>query len=210
MTASRLAFMGPGMTTPQQANEDTWMFPPTEGWTFDQVKGLELPFDWELVDGRIVVRARTKFWHNHVRDGVLIALRAARTELYEVVTGQFVVVDDQNTPKPDVIVFDPRQLSFFDVECVPVQKVALVVEVVSPGSRQDDRVRKPALFAANKVPFYWRVELDRDQGLAVHEYWLNADTLAYFPAPSHPVHHDKLVTELPFPVEIDLDALVGF
>ncbi|MDT0482365.1 hypothetical protein [Streptomyces doebereineriae] len=35
-------------------------------------------------------------------------------------------------------------------------------------------------------------------------------TLAYLPAPSHPVHHDQLVTELPFPVEVDLDALVGF
>ena len=42
------------------------------------------------------------------------------------------------------------------------------------------------------------------------QYWLNADTLAYFPAPSHPVHHDKLVTELPFTVEVDLDALLGF
>ncbi|MBD0838297.1 Uma2 family endonuclease [Streptomyces sp. TRM68416] len=200
------------MTTPQQgrATEDTWMFPPTDGWTFDQVKHLELPFDWELVDGRIVVRGQTKFWHNRVRDELAAALKAARTKPYEVVAEQCVMVDDQNTPKPDVIVFDPRKLNFFEVECVPVQKVCLVLEVVSPGSRQDDRVRKPALFAAHKVPYYWRVELDRDQKLAVHEYWLNADTLAYFPAPSHPVHHDKLVTELPFPIEIDLDALVGF
>ncbi|WP_369273985.1 hypothetical protein AB5J55_32305 [Streptomyces sp. R11] len=54
------------------------------------------------------------------------------------------------------------------------------------------------------------MELDRDQKLAGHEYWLNADTLSYFPAPSHPVHYDKLVTEPPFPIEIDLDALAGF
>jgi Uma2 family endonuclease len=200
------------MTTPQQgrATEETWMFPPADGWTFDQVKDLELPFDWELVDGRIVVRGQTKLWHNQVRDGVLDGLRAARTEPYKVVAEQCVMVDEQNTPKPDVIVFDPRQLNFFEVECVPVQKVTLVVEVVSPGSRQDDRVRKPALFGVNKVPFYWRVELGRDQKLAVHEYWLNADTHSYIPAPMHPVHHDKLVTELPFPVEIDLDALLGF
>lgn len=200
------------MTTPQQgrATEDTWMFPPADGWTFDQVKHLELPFDWELVDGRIVVRGQTKFWHNRVRDEIVAALKAARTEPYEVVAEQYVMVDDQNTPKPDAIVFDPRQLNFFEVECVPVGKVSLVVEVVSPGSRQDDRVRKPALFSANKIPYYWRVELDRDQKLAVHEYRLNADTLSYFPAPSHPVHHDKLVTELPFPIEIDLDALLGF
>ncbi|MFE5814781.1 Uma2 family endonuclease [Streptomyces sp. NPDC056479] len=200
------------MPTPQQgpATEDTWMFPPADGWTFDQVKHLELPFDWELVDGKIVARGQTNVWHNEVRDGIADALKSARVEPYRVLTEQCVMVDDRNTPKPDVIVYDPRKLNFFEAECIPVGKVALVVEVVSPGSRQDDRVRKPALFAANKVPFYWRVELDRDQRLAVHEYWLNADTLSYFPAPSHPVHHDKLVTELPFPVEIDLDALVGF
>ncbi|MFD8723703.1 hypothetical protein ACFV2H_38535 [Streptomyces sp. NPDC059629] len=29
-------------------------------------------------------------------------------------------------------------------------------------------------------------------------------------APLHPVHRGKLVTEVPFPVKIDLDALVGF
>nr|WP_063826139.1 Uma2 family endonuclease [Streptomyces antibioticus] len=204
--------MGAVMTTPQQgqATEDTWMFPPADGWTFDQVKDLELPFDWELVDGRIVVRGQTKFWHNRVRDKIVSGLETAHTQPYEVVAEQCVMVDAQNTPKPDVIVFDPRELDFFELECVPVAKVALVVEVVSPGSRQDDRVRKPVLFATHKVPYYWRVELDRDQKLAVHEYWLNADTLTYFPAPSHPVHHDKLVTELPFPIEIDLDALLGF
>ncbi|MDQ0993614.1 Uma2 family endonuclease [Streptomyces sp. V3I7] len=200
------------MTTPQhqQATEDTWMFPPADGWTFDQVKHLELPFDWELVDGVIVARGQAMFWHNRVRDRLLAALEGARTEPYEVVAEQCVRIDERNTPKPDVILFDPRQLNFFELECVPPEKLALAVEVVSPGSRQDDRVRKPALYAATKVPCYWRVELDRDRKLAVHEYWLNADTRTYIPAPMHPVHHGKLITELPFPVEIDLDALVGF
>jgi Uma2 family endonuclease len=204
--------MGAVMTTRQQgpANEDNWMFPPADGWTFDQVKNLELPFDWELVDGVIVARGQTKFWHNRVRDKVARALEDARTEPYEVVVEQCVMVDDQNVIKPDAIVFDPRKLNFFELECVPTAHLALVVEVVSPGSRRDDRVSKPAQFAAAKVPCYWRVELDRDHKLTVHEYWLNADTLSYIPAPMHPVHHGKLITELPFPVEIGLDALVGF
>lgn len=187
-----------------------WMSPPADGWTFDEAKCLEVPDDWELVDGVIVPRARSRLWHNHVRGDLAGALRAARTVPYHVVSSQCVRVDDRNVPKPDLIVFDPGELDLFHVECVPVETLALVVEVVSPTTRQDDRVRKPALFAANQVPFYWRVELDRDQRLAVHEYWLNADTHSYIPAPMHPVHHDKLVTELPFPVEIDLDALVGF
>ncbi|MFG3288679.1 Uma2 family endonuclease [Streptomyces sp. NPDC048179] len=204
--------MGAVMTTRQQgpANEDNWMFPPADGWTFDQVKDLELPFDWELVDGHIVVRGQTRFWHNRVRDKMLIALEAARAEPYEVVAEQCVMVDDRNVNKPDVIVFDPRGLSLLELECVPVDKLTLVVEVVSPGSRQDDRVRKPALLATAGVPFYWRVELDQDGQLSTHEYWLNADTHSYFPAPLHPVHRGKLVTEVPFPVQIDLDALVGF
>ncbi|WP_237307533.1 Uma2 family endonuclease [Streptomyces alboflavus] len=204
--------MGAVMSTQRQqrATEETWMFPPADGWTFDQVKHLELPFDWELMDGVIVVRGQTKFWHNRVRDGIADALKAACVEPYSVVLEQCVMLDDQNTPKPDVIVFDPRGLDFFETECVPVDKVSLVVEVVSPGSRHDDRIRKPALFAEAKVACYWRVELDRDKRLAVHEYWQHAETRAYIPAPMHPVHHDKLSTELPFPVEIDLAALLGF
>ncbi|MFG2955131.1 Uma2 family endonuclease [Streptomyces sp. NPDC048291] len=204
--------MGAVMTTRQQgpANEDNWMFPPADGWTFDQVKNLELPFDWELVDGWIVVKGQPRFWHNDVRDGVADALKAARPKPYRVLSEQCVMVDEQNVVKPDVIVFDPRNLDYFEVECIPTSHLILAVEVVSPGSRRDDRVSKPAQFAVAKVPCYWRVELDRDHKLTVHEYWLNADTRSYFPAPLHPVHRGKLVTEVPFPVQIDLDALVGF
>ncbi len=194
----------------QRATEETWMFPPADGWTFDQVKHLELPFDWELVDGVIVVRGQTKFWHNWARDSIADALKTACPEPYKVVLEQCVLLDGQNVVKPDVIVFDPRNLDLFELECVPVDKVSLAVEVVSPGSRQDDRIRKPALFAEAKVPCYWRVELDRDRRLAVHEYWQHAETRTYIPAPMHPVHHDKLSTELPFPVEIDLAALLEF
>ncbi|WP_330263867.1 Uma2 family endonuclease [Streptomyces griseorubiginosus] len=192
------------------ATTETWMLTPVEGWDFDQVREVELPFDWELVDGVIAPRGRVALWHNHVRGGLAGVLSTTETGAYRVVSGQAVVVGARNVVRPHLIVFDLRGLDPFAIECVPVERLALVVEIVSPTSRQDDRVRKPALFAAHKVPYYWRVELDRDQKLAVHEYWLNADTLAYFPAPSHPVHHDKLVTELPFPVEVDLEALVGF
>lgn len=199
-----------GVRWQEPVDEDNWMFPPAEGWTFDQVKNLELPFDWELVDGRIVAKGQPGFWHNDVRDGIADALKAARAKPYRVLNVQRVMVDEQNIIRPDVIVFDPRNLDYFEVECIPTSHLTLVVEVVSPGSRRDDRVSKPAQFAAAKVPCYWRVELGRDHKLTEHEYWLNADTLSYIPAPLHPVHRGKLATELPFPVQIDLDALVGF
>ncbi|MEU4200446.1 hypothetical protein AB0F64_10895 [Streptomyces sp. NPDC026294] len=40
----------------EKATPETWMNPPGGQWTFDQVKDLELPFDWELMDVMIVVR----------------------------------------------------------------------------------------------------------------------------------------------------------
>ncbi|MFF7278659.1 hypothetical protein [Streptomyces griseorubiginosus] len=52
------------------ATTETWMLTPVEGWDFDQVREVELPFDWELVDGVIAPRGRVALWHNHVRGGL--------------------------------------------------------------------------------------------------------------------------------------------
>ncbi|WP_405562256.1 Uma2 family endonuclease [Streptomyces sp. NBC_01180] len=192
----------------EQATEDNWMFPPPAGWTIEQVTDLELPFDWELVDGVIVARGQRKVWHNRVRDSIARRLEDARVTPYAVLTEQCVLVDPYNAPRPDVIVYDPTGLNVFELECIPVDRVALAVEVVSPGSRQDDRVRKPALFAESKIPYYWRAELGKDDGLSIHEYWLHHERHEYIPAVTHPVHTKRLVTEQPFAVEFDVSALL--
>ncbi|GEB49626.1 hypothetical protein SCA03_21770 [Streptomyces cacaoi] len=194
---------------PVHATEETWAFPPADGWTFDQVKDLDLPFDWELVDGKIVVRGQAVVLHNEMRDGIVHALRQARTKPFRVLAEQCVMLDERNVRKPDIIVYDPTGLDLSRVECVPVKNVALAVEVVSPGSRSDDRILKPALFAQAKVPYYWRVERTREDRAVVHEYWLNAETRSYFPAPPHPVHREKLATDHPYPVQLDLTELTA-
>jgi Uma2 family endonuclease len=196
-------------TRAKEATEENWMFPPGDGWTCDQVKELDLPFDWELVDGVIAARGTAKLWHNCVRNRLVRYLDDACPSPYVALGGSCVFVDEHNPPKPDVAVFDKRGISW-DAYWVPVDRVPLVVEVVSPGSRQDDRVRKPALFAQARVPFFWRVELEWNAQLAVHEFWLNHETQAYFPSPRHPVHRDKLIVEQPFAVEIDLRSLLEF
>ncbi|MBQ0986139.1 Uma2 family endonuclease [Streptomyces sp. F63] len=193
----------------QKATPDTWMYPPQEGWTYEQVKDLDLPFDWDLVDGNIVVRGMTSWWHNRVRDRSYHRLESLVQEPFTVATDQCVLVDDYNPAKPDVVVFDERDLDLFSLECVPAEKVSLVVEVVSPGSRQDDRVRKPAMFAQVKVPYYWRVERGEDGLPEVHELWLHRDLGTSIPAPTYPTHTGKLSTDFPFPVSIDLAGLVG-
>lgn len=192
----------------EQATEDNWMFPPAEGWTVDQVKDLELPFDWELMDGVIVPRGQTRLWHDHVRDELRSRLKDARPDMHAVYVERCVMLDEYTFVKPDVVVFDSRGVDLLAVDCTPADKVKLAVEVVSPGSRSEDRIRKPARFAEARIPCYWRVELERDGKLAVHEYWLHDETRSYVTAPMHPVHRDKLITEVPFPIEIDLTALL--
>lgn len=200
------------MTAERQdkATPDTWMFPPQDGWTYDQVKDLDLPFDWELVDGAVVPRGMTSLWHDRVRNRLYLRLEAALREPYEVDVERCVMLDEHTTFKPDVVVYDVRDQDVFTQECTPVEKVVLVVEVVSPGSRGEDRFKKPGMFAEAGVPYYWRVERGADDSPTVHELWLHHDLGMFVPSPEQAVHTGKLRTDAPFPVEIDLARLVQF
>ncbi|WP_280119050.1 hypothetical protein [Streptomyces albofaciens] len=42
----------------------------------------------------------------------------------------------------------------------------------------------------------------------MHEFRLRHETGVYAPSPERPVHTDKLMTSVPFPVDIDLHALI--
>ncbi|THA27640.1 Uma2 family endonuclease [Streptomyces sp. RKND-216] len=198
MTAHRLA----------RATPDNWMFPPDGGWTYDQVKDLELPYDWELVDGAIVVRGMTHFWHDQVRDGLLVALRQARPQAFGVNVERCVLVDEHAVLKPDLVVYERTGLDLLSLECLPASAVRLAVEVVSPGSRGDDRFRKPGLLAERGVPHYWRIERSVGDAPVVHEFWRHHEMRTFAPSPNRPVHEGKLTTDVPFPVDIDLLTLL--
>lgn len=189
------------------AEQIDWMYPPSQGWTYEQVKELDLPFDWELVDGAIVVRGMTSQWHDMVRDKLHIALDRALHAPYEVNAERCVLVDKYNPPKPDIVVYDYTGLDYFTMECVPVEAVRLVVEVVSHGSRTDDRFRKPAMYAEAGVPYFWKVERGEDDYPVVHEFRRDADTGVYAPAPGGS-HEGRLLTEQPVPLDVDLHALL--
>ncbi|MFJ4922290.1 hypothetical protein [Streptomyces sp. NPDC088725] len=42
----------------------------------------------------------------------------------------------------------------------------------------------------------------------VHEFWRHHETGVYAPSPEQPTHTDKLVTGVPFPVDLGLRALI--
>lgn len=182
-----------------------WMHPPSQGWTYEQVKDLDLPFEWDLVDGVIVVRGQTNLWHDQVRDSLFVAVRTARVAPYAANVERCVLIDEYNPVKPDVVVFDKTGLDVFEAECVPPGNVALAVEVVSHGTRTADRFRKPGMYAEKGIPSYWRVERGDDGLPVVHEFRLDEGQGVYLPVA---VHEGLLVTAVPFPVEIDLKQAV--
>ncbi|WP_390320257.1 Uma2 family endonuclease [Streptomyces gamaensis] len=192
----------------EKATPDNWMYPPPGGWTYDQVKELVLPFDWDLVDGAIVARGMTSQWHDDVRDGLLVALRQAVRPPYRVNSERCVLFGPKNPTKPDVVVFNSEGFDRHSVDCLPVQRVVLAVEVVSEGSRSDDRFRKPGMYADAGIECFWRVELGEEDVPELHEYWLDHEKGRYEPRPDRPVHIGRLRTHVPFPIEVDLRGLV--
>ncbi|MEU5586972.1 Uma2 family endonuclease [Streptomyces chrestomyceticus] len=192
----------------ERAAPENWMHRPPGGWTDDQVKDAELPFDWELLDGNIAVRGMAVWWHNRVRNKLYYQLQSARREPFAVDCEQCVVIDERSVPRPDVMVFDQAGLDVRTVEQIPVEKAALAVEVVSEGSHLADRFTKPALYAAAGIASHWRIERDENDLPVVHEFWLHHESGVYAPSPERPLHTGKLVTSAPFPVDIDLQELI--
>lgn len=183
------------------ATTENWMYPPWGGWTVGQVRNLGLPFGWEMLDGVIAVRPQTTYWHDMVREQLRAALREEGYDPGSMRLTHRVAVDDRTLLAPDLVVCREPECDPDSSAC-PVGNVLLVVEVVAPESRTEDRYRKPGLLTDAGVPCYWRVERAADGVPVVHEYdgrpcrerWAE--------------HRERLVTRAPFPVDIDLRGLV--
>lgn len=76
----------------------------------------------------------------------------------------------------------------------------MVIEVVSVESERRDRERKPQLYASAGIEHFWRIENVDDRPVA-YTYELDPATKSYVPTG---IHHDRLQTTVPFPIDIDL------
>jgi Uma2 family endonuclease len=113
-------------------------------------------YEYELDGGRlrIVAAAAMRNWHSDMRFRIMTWFRA-RGKVVFTETG--VILADGTTRTPDVGVLWQRpgssQSSYH-----PARDYALVAEVISPHSANEDRFEKPRLYAAAGIPEYWLVE----------------------------------------------------
>jgi Uma2 family endonuclease len=165
----------------------------------------------ELVEGLMIVSPSPTPDHNDTGIEIVLALR--RHAPADLVCITEIDVDLQLAPpdepgfvrRPDIVVFRRTELERVRREggAVRASEVVLLVEILSPGSKRTDRVVKRGEYADAGIPHYWIIDLAPPVSLLVCR---QAGEFGY--ADGGECTGTVVVTE-PFPVEIDLDALLA-
>ncbi|MDT0489703.1 Uma2 family endonuclease [Streptomyces griseus] len=190
---------------PTTAHSSRWPVPPQDGYTVDDLFTLpDLPPHTELIDGSLVFVSPQRLFHSTVIDLLVTGLRAAAPAEMKARRQMTVVLDRRNGPEPDISVVRTEAVTGPDVNRYQAADVLLAVEVVSPDSEARDRETKPRRYATAGIPHFWLVEMTgTDQHPVVRVYELDPVTKAYALTG---IHHNRLKTGVPFPVDIDISA----
>lgn len=140
----------------------------TGPWTFDETVDLpdDLGLRYEVVDGALVIGQPVTAPHQRASNRLIFQLHHQLPPGWEalVETGMRMGTDGRR-PDGCLVRRDApagrRQMGF------DASDVAMVLEVVSPSSRKNDRFLKPLEYAEAGVPAYWRLEPDPEPRLHV-------------------------------------------
>lgn len=164
----------------------------------------------ELVEGRLLMSPSPAYRHNRAMGRLYLQLTQQAPADLEMV--QELDVDLELAPadepgssrRPDLMVVRLEVGDQLTTEggIVPASEVLLVVEIVSPSSKRIDHAHKRADYADAGIPNYWIIDLDKPISLTAcrltEEFGYVDDQTAT----------GVFRTEVPFPVEINLDRLV--
>ncbi|MFF6908618.1 Uma2 family endonuclease [Streptomyces sp. NPDC012389] len=191
---------------PTTAHSSPWPVPPQDGYTVDDLFTLpDLPPHTELIDGSLVFVSPQRKFHSTVIDLLVAGLRSTAPPEMKIRREMTVVLDRRNGPEPDVsVIRSEADSKGMEQTSYAAADVHLAVEVVSPDSEARDREAKPHKYATAGIPHFWLVEMTgTDQHPVVRVYELDPVTKAYALTG---IHHDRLKTGVPFPVDIDISA----
>ena len=137
-------------------------------WTPELLEQLSAEFRYEVREGNLVIMAAaSRVWHADAQARIWRLLTQRGHHAY---IEQGVVLPGAEIRTCDIGIFDtppPADRAYHEASAF-----ALVVEVVSDGSRREDREVKPKIYAQAGIPAYWRVEEDSDGGAVVYQYEL--------------------------------------
>jgi Uma2 family endonuclease len=111
----------------------------------------------ELYDGEVWVMPSPMPRHQEAvwNVGQLLGEHARRTKARFLVAPLDIVFSTYNVAQPDVVYFLPERAHLVQLDTVTRDRPDLTVEVLSPGTEENDRGRKLRMFARYGVPEYW-------------------------------------------------------
>ena len=168
-------------------------------WSEEDLLGLpDEARGYELLEGTLLVNPPAGGPHQLVSWTLTGVLHAAATPDLVAVQELGVRLPDNTMFIPDILVASRDMVTANTSGILDPADVALVVEIVSPGSRVMDRLTKPAVYAGVGITSFWRVELQ--DGPAIFAYRLEQGRYVEVGA-ARP--GERLVVNEPFPVSID-------
>jgi len=160
---------------------------------------------WELVEGGIIMTPRPRPLHQVVSGNLRQLIRANLPDSLVVLQEVEITVEARFPPTvrdPDLVVVNRSVVDRNPVR-VDASDVALVVEIVSPGSRRTDRVMKPYEYAKAGIEHYWIVDLDADPDERFLAHLLREGTYQRVGA----LVGDRVQTKEPVALDFSLDEL---
>ncbi|MGQ0624301.1 MAG: Uma2 family endonuclease [Sporichthyaceae bacterium] len=168
-------------------------------WSVEQYHDRPDELMWcELLDGELLVNPSPTIGHQRIANRLMGALHSMQPDGFEVTTDFGVQVSPLTVLMPDVSVLSGYLSE--DVREAPSSIVPVVIEVASTSTVASDRAIKPRLYAEAGIPIYVRIERDGPRAIVGR---LVGDRYVW----SEP--DGVLRLDYPFPVEIDLSALVA-
>ena len=138
------------------------MISPVRPLTYDDLKVMpEDGLRREIIGGEMIVNPAPRREHQEVSANLdwLLQRHLRSTGWGRVYTHPVDVWLGRNDiVQPDLVVIREARLASYQPEGIVTAPPDLVVEVISPGTRGTDRVRKMALYARAGVPEYWLVD----------------------------------------------------
>ncbi|HEX6077062.1 MAG TPA: Uma2 family endonuclease [Micromonosporaceae bacterium] len=173
--------------------------PVRNDWTAEDLDNLPDDYRYEIVDGALIMTPSPTTEHQEIAHVLTAFLRRVAPPGWSAISDVDVVLteDRRNTRRPDVVVYNRKH----SLGKLRPEDLCLVVEIVSPSTKSQDRVMKPVQYAEAGIPCYWRVE--QKPSLSVVEYQLTELGKYY----EHSPRAGLFTVDKPWPIEIDLDAV---
>lgn len=181
-----------------------WAIPPQEGFYAGDLDRIpDLPPHTELIDGSLIFVSPQALFHMSMISLLEHALRIAAPGKFRVRREMTVTLGPRQRPEPDLMIVKLTDKSHPDLTSYAPEDVVLVVEVISPESRERDKKRKPSLYAEAGIPHFWQIENVEGTGV-VRVFELNPAVGLYHLTG---IYHKRLELAAPFPIDIDLTKI---